>query len=301
MIEEGLVEEGGASSRSILYHAYRTLDALSVRLATHVVTISEGLRRDLVSRGIAPERLTVVGNGADVTKQTPAPPCDPATLDRLGFPRDAFVLGYIGTLFAYESLDLLLDAAAKLAPELPQLRLLVVGDGPVREALIARAAALGISDRVRFTGVVPHAEVAGYYSAIDLFVVPRRPNRLTDLVTPLKPLEIMARSKPVLASDCGGHRELIVPGENGFLFPAGVPDGLPNAIREMYGRRGELPAFGMRARSWVAEHRSWRAAVQPTVALYERLVAARRGSVIGAPRTLYGCGSTDINTGTPGA
>lgn len=271
LIEEGLVEEGGASSRSVIYRAYRALDALSVRLATHVVTISQGLRGDLIDRGIAPERITVVGNGADVAKQTPAGPRDPATLERLGFPADAFVLGYIGTLFAYESLDLLLEAAVKLAPEMPKLRLLVVGNGPVREALIARAEALGLGDRVQFTGAVPHAEVAQYYAAIDLFVVPRRPNRLTDLVTPLKPLEIMARAKPVLASDCGGHRELIVAGENGFLFPVGTPEGLPNAIRDLHARCDELPAFGQRARTWVSEHRSWRTAVQPTVALYERL------------------------------
>ena len=128
------------------------------------------------------------------------------------------------------------------------------------------------SDRVRFTGPLPHEDVGRFYGLIDLFVLPRRPNRLTDLVTPLKPLEIMARAKPVLASDCGGHRELIVPGTNGFLYNTRVTDGLANAIRDLVDRRSELSSIGARARAWVAKERSWQSMVAPTVPLYERLV-----------------------------
>jgi PEP-CTERM/exosortase A-associated glycosyltransferase len=273
LIEEGLVEEGGASSRGLLHSAYRSLDALSVRLATHVITISEGLRRDLTDRGVAGDRITVIGNGADVAAHGPAAARTPAMLETLGFPPNAFVVGYIGTLFAYESLDLVLDAVAALLPSIPELRLLVVGDGPAREALIARAAAAGITDYVRFTGRVPHEAVANHYATIDLFVLPRRPNRLTDLVTPLKPLEIMARGKPLLASSCGGHGELIVAGENGFLYDAAAPNGLVDAIVSLHGRREDLAAIGPRARRWVSEHRSWSDVIQPTVPLYQRLVA----------------------------
>lgn len=281
LIEDTLVPEGGASSRGVLYRAYRWFDALTVRLATHVVTISEGLRRDLLERGLTPERITVVGNGVDVDRQPPAPPRDPALQEQLGLPRDTFVLGYIGTLFAYESLDLVIDSVAALAPAIPELRLLIVGDGNARESLVARARALGVEDRVRFVPRVPHEEIGRYYGVIDLFVLPRRPIRLTNLVTPLKPLEIMARAKPVLASNCGGHRELIRAGENGLLFDADRATALTDALRQAYADRATLPEVGRRARRWAAANRSWRVAVQPTIALYDRLV-----TVNGSPRPM---------------
>ncbi len=279
LIEDGLAEEGGTAAGGALYRAYRAFEWLAVHLATHVVVISDGLRADLVARGVAAERITVVRNGVDATSQHPATARDPSLLAADGFPGDAFVLGYVGTLLAYESLDLLLDAVAALAPEMPALRLLIVGDGPSREALERRSRERGLATRVRFTGRLPHEDVGRLYGSIDLFVLPRRPTRLTNLVTPLKPLEIMARAKPVLASDCGGHRELIIPGLNGFLYDARAPRGLEEALRDLANRRGELGALGAAARAWVTRERSWRTMVAPTVTLYERLVgpaAARR-------------------------
>src|SRR6185436_13976399 len=209
---------------------------------------------------------TVVGNGVDVNRQQPSQPRNPALMQKLGFPSDAFVLGYIGTLFAYESLDVAIDALAQLRSRHPQLRLLIVGGGVAREQLVAQAAQLGLTNEVRFVDRVPHDEIGRYYGLVDLFLLPRRPNRLTDLVTPLKPLEIMARAKPVLASDCGGHRELISSGENGFLYDRS-DDGLITAIRDLGARRAELPTIGARARVWVTRERSWRKMVAPTVSL----------------------------------
>jgi glycosyltransferase involved in cell wall biosynthesis len=275
LIEEGLVEEGGASEQGILYRAYRGLDALTIRLATHVVTISEGLRRDLVARGVRPERITVVGNGVDVERQSPSEVPDSQLREDLDVPPDSFLLGYIGTLFAYESIDLAIRALADLAPRHPKLHLLVVGDGHARAALEGVATGLGLSQRVRFVRKVPHDEIGRYYGIVDLFLLPRRPTRLTDLVTPLKPLEIMARAKPVLASDCGGHKELIRDGENGFLFDSGTSGALAAQIERLMASRSELPAAGRRARTWVAGNRSWRQVISPTIPLYNSLIARR--------------------------
>ena len=287
LIEDGLVSEGGTSRRGMLYRGYRWFDNLTVRIATHVVTISEGLRRDLIERGVAAQRITVVGNGVDVDRQTPAPPRDAALQAQLGFPPNAFVLGYIGTLMAYENVDSAIDCVAALAREHTDLRLLIIGDGNARAALVARAHALAVADRIQFVPRVAHDEIGPYYGLVDLFVLPRRPTRLTDLVTPLKPLEIMARSKALLASNCGGHRELICDGENGLLFDAASADGLAGAVRSAYENRATLPALGRRARRWVAAHRSWRAAVAPSLAMYERLAGraggARAAATIAAP------------------
>jgi glycosyltransferase involved in cell wall biosynthesis len=178
------------------------------------------------------------------------------------------VIGYCGTLHAYEGLDLLLAAVARLAPRYPELRVLIVGDGPARPALEEQSRRLGLEDSVRFAGRVPHEEVARYYREIDLFVLPRRRTHLTDTVTPLKPLEIMAYGKPLLASDCGGHRELIADGVNGRLFPAGDVEALASRIEEFLHAPGDL---GTQARRWVERHRTWDTQCRPVVDLYERL------------------------------
>jgi glycosyltransferase involved in cell wall biosynthesis len=198
-------------------------------------------------------------------------------LARLGFPPDAFVLGYIGTLFTYESLDLLIGAVAGLRAQLPQLRVVLVGDGDAGNALRTLVAQRRLESVVTFTGRVPHEAVGEYYSLIDLFVLPRRRNRLSDLVTPLKPLEIMARAKPLLASDCGGHVELVADGMNGFTFRADDEAALAERIRALSQRRDVLATIGQSAHRWVLRHRSWRAMVQPTVDLYSQLLVGARG------------------------
>ncbi len=282
LIEDTLVREGGASERGVLYRAYRWFDDLAIRLSDHVITISDGLRRDLIARGVPEARITVVGNGVDVAKQPRASEPDPVLRARLGFPEDAFVLGYIGTLFAYESVEVAIDALATLHARHPQLRLLIVGNGVARQALIARAESRKLGRYVHFVDRVPHEEIGQYYALIDLFVLPRLPNRLTDLVTPLKPLEIMARAKPLLASDCGGHRELIIHEQNGYLYDSRSASGLSDAIASLCDRRAELRRLGAQAREWVGANRSWETAIRPTIPLYEALAAQARGRAVRA-------------------
>jgi glycogen(starch) synthase len=276
LIEDTLVLEGGASERSPIYRAYRLCDNMALRVVDHVITISRGLQDDLISRGVDPARITVVPNGVDATGQEVAPPPDEALRGQLELPPEAFVVGYIGTLYTYESLDLAIDAVANLASTCPRLYVLIVGSGTAAESLRDHARKRGVEDRVRFVGRVDHDRIAAYYGLIDLFLLPRRPSRLTNLVTPLKPLEIMARAKPVLASNCGGHRELIEHGENGLLYDAAATDGLTEAIRSLYERTAELADLGRRARDWVTANRSWEQVLQPALRVYADLADASR-------------------------
>ena len=131
------------------------------------------------------------------------------------------VVGFAGSFYGYEGLDLLIDALALLAPRHPDLRVLLVGGGMQEAALREQARVRGVADRVVFSGRVPHQEVQRYYDLIDVLAYPRHRMRLTELVTPLKPLEAMAQGRMLVASDVGGHRELIRDGETGVLFPAG--------------------------------------------------------------------------------
>jgi glycogen(starch) synthase len=276
LTEECLLDQGATGRRGLIYAGYRAFDALTFGLSSHITAISEGLRQDLVRRRVPASRITVAGNGVDADRIQPSVRCrNPKLMQQLRLPGDVFVLGYIGTLFSYESLDLLLEAVSLLKTRMPDLYLIFVGDGEAMGRLKSMSEKIGVEDRVRFVGSVPHDEVAKYYELVDLFVLPRRRTRLTDLVTPLKPLEIMARAKPVLASDCGGHRELVVEGVNGYLFDPSCPDTLAARIEELSGQPEALVEIGRKARAWVQANRSWDAMLRPTVALYSHLTKAR--------------------------
>lgn len=272
LTEECLVDQGGTSRRGGIYWLYRSLDALAFKLASHVVTISDGLRQELIRRHVPESRITVVGNGVDVARQSACGRRDAGLMRAVGLPADAFVLGYIGTLFTYESLDLLLEAVSRIRQRAPDVHVMIVGEGDATDQLRSLSTSLGLDDRVRFVGRVPHDEVGRYYDLVDLFVLPRRRSRLTDLVTPLKPLEIMARGKPVLASNCGGHLELIEEGVNGYLFDAGTAETLANRIEELRREPEAMTQRALSARTWVTVNRSWEAMVSPTLDLYARLV-----------------------------
>ena len=130
-----------------------------------------------------------------------------------------------------------------------RFKLLLVGGGPEEERLRSQTAAAGLDDHVVFTGRVGHERVQAYYNAVDLLVYPRRSIRLTELVTPLKPLEAMAQERIFMASDVGGHRELIDDGETGFLFPADDAAGLASRAVEILERPEVWPEMRARGRA----------------------------------------------------
>jgi glycosyltransferase involved in cell wall biosynthesis len=281
-----LIGDGVDGAGTWLPRAYRRLDRWTCRLASHVTVISNGLRKELLQWGIPESKITVAGNGVDCEVHRPAGPGAGRQLrERLGIPPDAFVLGYLGTLLPYEGLDTLLDAAAVLARKHPRLRVLLVGDGSARAALEKQASRLGLS--AHFVGRVPHQEVAAYYAAVDLFVLPRRPSRLTDLVTPLKPLEIMAYGRPLVAGDCGGHRELVIEGVNGFLAGATDPAALAGRLEALLADPAGLERVARQAREWVVRRRSWDVQCRPVLDIYQQLVRrppARGGVLLVAPQ-----------------
>jgi len=190
---------------------------------------------------------------------------------KLGLGRGT-VLGFAGSFYGYEGLDLLLDALALLRPRFPDLSALLVGGGLQEEALKRQAMRLGVEKQVVFTGRVAHDEVQRYYDLIDILVYPRRSMRLTELVTPLKPLEAMAQGRVVVASNVGGHRELIRDRETGYLFTAGSASDLAETIASTLERRGEWPRMIAAGRRYVEDERNWRRSVQNYVGVYRSLL-----------------------------
>jgi len=269
--EDAAVDHGTTSEGSLRYRITRALETRALRRAGHVFTICEGLRSDIVARGIRPEKVTVIPNAVDIGNFEPGGLPDEALKSELGL-AGAPVLGFIGSFYAYEGLDLLLDALPALLSQRPALRVLFVGGGPQEAALKAQAARLGVADKVVFRGRVPHAEVQRYYDLIDILTYPRHRMRLTELVTPLKPLEAMAQGRLLVASDVGGHRELIRHGETGLLFEAGSATALAAAVRTLLDDHGRWPALRAAGRRLVEQERHWAGSVASYAEPYRALV-----------------------------
>lgn len=272
--EDAAVDHGTTSEGSLRYRATKAVETWALRRVDHAFTICEGLRRDIVGRGIPESKVTVIPNAVDVENFRLSGEPDPELRVQLGL-EDATVLGFVGSFYAYEGLDLLLDAFPAMLARRPELRILLVGGGPQETNLKARAARLGIADRIVFTGRVPHAEVSRYYDQIDLLVYPRHSMRLTELVTPLKPLEAMAQGRLFVASDVGGHKELIRDGETGKLFAAGSAEELAAAVEEMLAHRERWPVMRAAGREFVERVRNWKNSVTNYEAVYRSLVQRR--------------------------
>jgi glycosyltransferase involved in cell wall biosynthesis len=181
------------------------------------------------------------------------------------------VLGFIGSFYTYEGLALLLAALPAMLAGETRIRILLVGGGPQEASLRRFAASLGVEDKVVFTGRVAHNEVQRYYDLIDVLVYPRLSMRLTDLVTPLKPLEAMAQGRLLVASDVGGHRELIRDGETGVLFKAGDADALARKVLDLLADQPAWPRLRTAARRFVETERNWPASVGRYRLVYGRL------------------------------
>lgn len=275
--EDAAVDHGTTREGSLRYRASRAVESFALRRAEQITTICEGLRGDIASRGIAAERITVIPNAVDVSAfrfGSDGGGGDAALREQLGL-RGATVLGFAGSFYGYEGLHLLLEAAQRMAATRAELRVLLVGGGPREAALKAQATQLGIADKVIFAGRVPHEQMQRYYALIDVLAYPRLPIRLTELVTPLKPLEAMAQGRMFVASDVGGHRELVRDRETGFLFRAGDAAALQRVLEDVLDHREWWPQVRAQARRFVEVERTWAASVARYASVYERALAGR--------------------------
>jgi PEP-CTERM/exosortase A-associated glycosyltransferase len=272
--EDAAVDWGRARYGDLRYRATRTLESYVLRRADAIITICEGLQREILERGIPTGRVTVVPNAVNAEQFTLDRQVDVELQRSLGL-EGRTVLGFIGSFFAYEGLDLLLEALSHLVRQRSDVRLLLVGGGPEKDRLVARTAALGLNDAVVFTGRVPHEEVRRYYDLVTVFVYPRRRMRLTDLVTPLKPLEAMAQGSIVVASDVGGHRELLVDGERGYLFKADDADALALKLAQVIDRQKDWATMRLAGRRFVETERTWDRVVEYCAPVYQRLLGGR--------------------------
>jgi PEP-CTERM/exosortase A-associated glycosyltransferase len=268
--EDAAVGNGTGKEGSPRYRLTRALETYAAGRADAVAVICDGLRKDLIARGIPAEKIVISPNGVDMGLFGKPLAPDDAFAERLGL-AGAEVLGFIGSFYDYEGLDDLIAAMPLLLARRPKAHLLLVGGGPMEAALKAQAQTSPAAGRIHFAGRVPHEEVDRYYSLIDVLAYPRKAMRLTELVTPLKPLEAMAQRKLVAASDVGGHRELIEDGVTGTLFPAGDPAGIADALDGLFRNRDGWEERRDVAWRFVERDRNWSSNILRYLPVYQRL------------------------------
>ncbi len=269
--EDAAVGNGTGREGSARYRVTRALETRAVKRADAVAVICDGLRQDLIARGVDAAKIIVSPNGVDLALFGDPPPPDAALARTLGLD-DAEVIGFIGSFYDYEGLDDLIAAMPMLVAARPRAHLLMVGGGPMEDALRAQAEASPVADRIHFVGRVPHEQVELYYGLVDILAYPRKAMRLTELVTPLKPLEAMAQRRLVAASDVGGHRELIENGVTGTLFPPDDPRALADALAALFADRADWEVRRDVARAFVERDRNWSSNISRYHPVYQRLV-----------------------------
>lgn len=271
--EDASIGQRRYSPCSWRYQLTAAMEKWMCRKADQVAVLCRGLKNDLIQRGISRDKINMVFNGVDLD-------------DFQACPRDSQffaewklegkqVIGFIGSFFQYEGLDLLIEAMAQLAAARPNLALLLVGDGRMEAKLKEQVRRRGLCDRVIVPGRISHERIAGVYALIDVLVYPRYSMRLTELVTPLKPLEAMAMGKPVIASDIGGHREMIEHGRNGLLFAAGNVNALAETLRTVLDDPQLRRNLVAQASHCIAKH-SWHETAALYDDVYSRALARRR-------------------------
>lgn len=273
--EDAAVGNGEGREGSFKYRLTRALENHVIARAGAVVTICAGLRDDLVSRGVAAERITLSPNGVDLGLFGDPPAPDPALASELGLSGGP-VIGFIGSFYDYEGLDVLIAAMPLLLAQEPGARLILVGGGPMDPALRAQAAASPAAGAIHFTGRVPHAEVERWYAQMDVMAYPRKASRLTQLVTPLKPLEAMAQGKLVAASAVGGHRELIADGATGTLFAPDDPAACAAALAGLSRERDTWESRRAAARAHVRAHHDWAINARRYLPVYQAALEQRQ-------------------------
>lgn len=237
------VMRAGAATRALA----RLARALYLR-AARVVVVTERFGERLVRQGVAPSRLAVVPNGADL-EVFGSVPDGASARERLGIARDAFVAAYVGSHGRSQGLEVLLDAAARDTGTVYVL----VGDGAEREGLLSAAGERGLSN-VRMFPSVPREEVPALYAAADVCLVSLRPLPIFETFVPSKLFEMLAAGRPVVGALAGEAREILERSRGGVAVPPGDGAAVAAAVENLRARPTLRSEMGERGRTFVREH-----------------------------------------------
>lgn len=272
--EDAAVDQGTSTPEGLRYKITRALENHVFGNAQQVTAICEGLKKDIEARNLCTSPVVVIPNAVETERFLKPLPREKALAESYGL-TEGLTLGFVGSFYDYEGIDLAIRAMPKLLQINPRIRLLLVGGGVQGDALHSLAAELHLEKEVVFTGRVNFDQVEKYYSIIDVLVYPRKSLRLTELVTPLKPLEAMAQKKVFIASDVGGHKELISHGETGILFKADCMESYLEAVQKLLFSKDLQEKLKQQGLDFVCNERNWVKSVER----YEKVYASALAKV----------------------
>jgi glycosyltransferase involved in cell wall biosynthesis len=250
------------------YKVRKQMECKLLKKSDLIIAISEGLKKEILARGICnSSKIYLAPNGVDERVFNPVPR-DQELVDRYRL-HNCLVIGYVGTFSQYEGLDDLVHAFSRVS-ELYPSKLLLVGDGPFKSSVAKLIRGLPDQDKVILTGNVGHESITRYYSLLDVFVLPRRRQTTTQLVTPLKPLEAMAMRIPIVVSDVSGLLELVEDQVTGTVFHAEDIDDLTRKMTIMIENEEYRRSLAINAQAWVLSNRTWNGVSQ----IYSRIYNA---------------------------
>lgn len=271
--EDAAVDQNKTSTRSLRYRLSQKLEDYVVHRADAVVGISQSILDELKKRNTDSAKLFHVPNGVDVEKFSPVSR-DEALASKLGLGREP-VLGFIGSLYRWEGVAWLVRAVAELRRRGTVCKLLIVGDGEEMPAVREAVRELNAADFIQVLGRVPHDDIERYYSVVDVLVYPRHSIRLTELVTPLKPLEAMALGKAILGSDVGGIRELVQPEKTGVLYRADNIEDFCVQTQRLLSQTSLQRKLGEEARKFILREKDWKVLAQRYIDVYDFAIRHR--------------------------
>jgi glycosyltransferase involved in cell wall biosynthesis len=262
-----------AYERTMYEHRPLTFSKLAQRFeqrictqASHVLTVSSPLRDFLIAqRGVLESNVTVLPNGVDPRLFAPASNA-PELKARIGLAGKT-VIGFAGILRPWHGIELLLEAIARLRPKWPDLHLLIIGGGAIENELRQRAAELGLSLHVTFTGRVAHTAVKNYLGAIDIAVSPRA----TFYASPMKIVEYMAMGLATVAPDMPNICDLIDDGESGMLFTPDQSESLSEKLECLLRSPTMIKRIGINARAVVENRLNWQTTAEQVLQIAANL------------------------------
>lgn len=250
------------------YHAdfeiQKKLESEVAKRADHVFTLTNGMRRELIKRGVSEDKITIIPNSCDpnnfIVREK-----NKDLLKKLDIPKDVPVIGYIGTLISYEGLDDLVKACGLLKKKGYQFRLLIVGNenasgmekGSITKEIQEIAHLNGFAEWLIMPGRIPYDQVDSYYSLIDIAPFPRKPWPVCEIVSPMKPLEALATGKAILVSSVEALQDIVVDKKTGLIFEKGDINDLTQKIEILLKDEDLRATFGKNGQEWVTKERTW--------------------------------------------
>ena len=250
--EERAADRDGGLLSKFLSNLIRHVETYVMKKVDHVVVINEALKKDVLQRGVTKDKVSVVVNAVENMTLKKG--------ESFSWPvnkQDKFVYAYIGSVSPIEGLDLLLDAWGEFYKPGMNCQLKIFGRG-IFSGKLAEKIIAGDLQNIELSGPFLPEDVASIYAGVDVVINPRHKSKLTDTVTPLKPLEAMAFRKLILTSDVGGMNALVKNTVTGLQFKSGDIDDLVRLLKYVASESQEiLENIVVAGRNFVVSERTW--------------------------------------------